>query len=64
MYGRDDTKIVVYSMEDVLKKEEKSSNFDKKTVNACNFVHQQDIIQASQAIPRIVFLILLVFNSL
>ena len=53
MYGRDDTKIIVYSMGRCTKKrkeenkgEEKSSNFDDKTMNSCNFVHQQDIIQA------------------
>ena len=66
MYGRDDTKIVVYSMGRCTKKrgEKKSSNFDNKTVNSYNFVHQQDIIQAPQVIPRMVLLILLVFNSL
>ena len=70
VYGRDDTKIVVYSMGRCTKKrgrkkgEKKSSNFDDKTENSCNFVHQQDIIQAPQVIPRMVLLILLVFNSL
>ena len=53
MYGRDDTKIVVYSMGRCTKKrkeekkgEKKSSNFDDRTANSYNFVHQQDIIQA------------------
>ena len=75
MYGKDDTQIMVYNMKRwpregrlVKKKrkkgEKKSSNFDDKTVNSCNFVHQQDIIQAPQAISRKVFLILLVFYSL
>ena len=49
--------------EDVLKKGEKSSNLDNKRINSCNFVHQQDIIQAPQAIPRMVLFIFLVFNS-
>ena len=47
VYVREDTKIVVYSMGRCTKKrkeekkgEKKSSNFDDKTVNSCNFVHQ------------------------
>ena len=46
VYGRDDTKIVVYSMRRCAKKggEKKSSNFYNKTVNYCNFVYQQDNI--------------------
>ena len=46
VYGKDDTKIVIYSMGRCTKKrwEKKSSNFDNKTVNSCNFVYQQDII--------------------
>ena len=46
VYGRDDTKIVVYSMKDVLKRgsEKKSSNFYDKTVNSYNFVEKQDNI--------------------
>ena len=41
VYGKDDTKIVIYSMERCTKrKKKKSSNFDDKTVNSCNFVHQ------------------------
>ena len=46
VYGRDDTKIVVYSMGRWTKKEDqrKSSSFGNKTVNSCNFVYQQDII--------------------
>ena len=56
VYGENDIKIVIYSMRRCTKKgEKKSSNFDDKTVNSCNFVHQQDIIQAPQAIPRMVF---------
>ena len=47
VYGRDDTKIVVYNMRRCTKKggwEKKSSNFYDKTVNSCNFVDQQDNI--------------------
>ena len=46
VYGRDDTKIGVYSMGRWTKKEDqrKSSSFGNKTVNSCNFVYQQDII--------------------
>ena len=46
VYDRYDTKIVVYSMEDVLKRkvEKKSSSFEDKTVNSCNSVDQQDNI--------------------
>ena len=47
MYGRDDTKIVVYSMGRCTKKgieREKSGIFDEKTVNSCNFVEKQDNI--------------------
>ena len=41
VYGKDDTKIVIYSMRRCTKKgEEKSSNFDNMTVNSCNFVHE------------------------
>ena len=41
VYDRDDTKIVVYSMGRCTKKgQKKSSNFDNKTVNSCNFVHE------------------------
>ena len=45
--GRDNTKIVVYSMGRWTKKwrsEKKSSNFCNKTVNSCNFVNEQDNI--------------------
>ena len=48
VYGRDDTKIVVYSMGRCTKKKEgwgkKSRNFYNKTANSCNFVDQQDNI--------------------
>ena len=67
MYGRDDTKIVVYSMGRWPKEgdERKSRNLCNNIVNSCNFGHQQDIIiYAPQATPRIDFLILLVFNDL
>ena len=46
MYGRDDIKIVVYSMGRWSKEGDwkKSRNLCNNTVNSCNFVHQQDII--------------------
>ena len=46
VYGRDDTKIVVYSMRRWTKErdQKKSRNFGNNTVNSCNFVHEQDII--------------------
>ena len=46
VYGRDDTKIVVYSMRRWPKggDRKKSRNFCNNTVNSCSFVHQQGII--------------------
>ena len=46
VYGRDDTKIIVYSMGRWPKEggSEKSRNLCNNTLNSCNFVHQQDII--------------------
>ena len=46
VYGRDDTKIVVYSMRRWTKErdQKKSRNFCNNIMNFCNFVHQQDII--------------------
>ena len=46
VYGKDDTKVAVYSMRRWTKEGDGriSSNFGNKTVNSCNFVHQQDII--------------------
>ena len=46
VYGRDDTKIVVYNMRRWPKGRDrrKSRNFCSNTVNSCNIVHQQDII--------------------
>ena len=42
VYGRDDTKIVVYSMGRWPKEKgsEKRRNFWNNTLNSCNFVHQ------------------------
>ena len=47
VYGRNDTKIVVYSMRRWTKEKERGEYqaiFCNKTVNFCNFVHEQDII--------------------
>ena len=46
VYGKDDTKIVVYNMGRWPKEKDrkKSRNLDNNTVNSCNFVHKQDII--------------------
>ena len=46
MCGRDDTKIIVYSMDKWPKKEgrEKSSNLCNNPLNPCNIDHQLDII--------------------
>ena len=46
MYGRDDTKMVVYSMGRWPKKGDRknSRNPCNNIVNSWNFVHQQDII--------------------
>ena len=46
VYGRDDTKIVVYSMRRWPKGRDrrKSRNFCNNAVSSCNFVHEQDII--------------------
>ena len=46
MYGRDDTKIVVYRMGRWPKEKDwkKSGDLCNNTVNSCNFVDQQDII--------------------
>ena len=46
VYGKDDTKIVVYSIRRWPKgrDQRKSRNFCSNTVNSCNIVHQQDII--------------------
>ena len=46
VYGRDDTKIVVYRMGRWPKEKDwkKSGNLCNNTVNSCNFVDQQDII--------------------
>ena len=46
VYGKDDIKIVVYSMRRWSKKGDwrKSRNFGNNTVNSCKFVHEQDII--------------------
>ena len=46
MYGRDDTKIVVYSIRRWPKKgdQRKSRNFGDNTVKSCNSVHKQDIV--------------------
>ena len=46
MYGRDDIKIVEYSMGRWPKEKDwkKSRNLCKNTVNSCSFVHVQDII--------------------
>ena len=58
VYGEDDIKIVIYSMGRCTKKgEKKSSNFDNKRINSYNFVYEQDIIQAPQAIPRMILFI-------
>ena len=47
MYGRDDTKIIVYSMRRCTKKgggEEIKRNFFDKIVNYCKIVEEQDNI--------------------
>ena len=46
VYGRDDTKTVVYSMGRWTKKKggKYQAIFCNKTVNFCNFVREQDII--------------------
>ena len=45
VYGKDDAKIVIYSMGRWTKKRDrkKSRNIYKNIVNSCNCVHQQDI---------------------
>ena len=46
MYGRDDIKIVEYSMGRWPKERDRKKlrNLCKNTVNSCSFVHVQDII--------------------
>ena len=46
VYGRDDTKIVVYSMRRWTKErdQKKSRNFCNNIVSSCNFVHEEDNI--------------------
>ena len=52
MHGRDDIKIVVYSMGRWPKKgdRKKSRNLCNNTMNFYNFVHQQDIIDRKSVV--------------
>ena len=64
MYGRDNTKIVVYNIRRWTKEKKRGEYqaiFCNKTVNFCNFVH--DNISFSGH-PRIDFLISFVFHDL